>query len=401
MLVLGNLQPVPLFPLLGSAMASTAAKWTCVIAQLLLTAGFISWIGIYSYKTYAGVVEHADKLPDLEPQRWRYWKELPDYVQKSFEENIAWMHLQVRRYARFKLDDLGVSPTPRVWLGEDGWLYYNHEADSKDYFALPDPRLKEYWRQWLIALPEWRVWLKERGIRLQIVIAPDKQSIYPEYLPPVERKRIGPRPLDILLDQLRQKDAELPILDLRESVRNAKAEYRLYFQTDTHWNPYGLCVGYRAAARALGFEPLPDDAIRVSSIGQKNGDLPLKMGYWRLGAEPFDNLEIIKTRTTRTEIAANEKDESLLDYLKGHLFTQADLNLPKAVLFHDSFGEGLYGELLAQHFNRLLCVPSNHLDPEVISREQPDVVILEIVERLFQGIGARRPTDPPRRSMNR
>ena len=71
------------------------------------------------------------------------------------------------------------------------------------------------------------------------------------------------------------------------------------------------------------------------------------------------------------------------------------------LLFHDSFGHDYYAKLLAEHFGRLVAVPSSHLDPRVIERERPTVVVLEIVERLFQGIGARRPSDPPRRSLTR
>lgn len=382
-------------------MQSVAAKWTRIAAQGLLCASFIASIAIYSFKTYWSVVEHAHELPKFEPRRWHYWRDFPDRFQKQFEECVAWRDIQVRRFARFKLNYLQVSPSPRVWVGEDGWLFYNHEAESDNYFALTDPRLVDRRDQWVTALPEWHTWLTERGIRLQVIVPPNKQAIYSEYLPPIERKRTGPTPLDVLLDQLRQRDPAFPILDLREPIREAKSQRQLYFKTDTHWNPYGLVVGYRAAARALGFEPLSPSAIRVASVGEKDGDLPKQMGYWRKEVEPFDHLEITNRRAKKVDVAFDPSDESRLDYLDSRLYIQPGEGLSKAVLFHDSFGAGIFSELLAEHYGRLLCIPSNHMDPDIINREKPDVVILEIVERLFQGIGARRPTDPPRRSLSR
>jgi alginate O-acetyltransferase complex protein AlgJ len=375
-----------------------AAKLTRITAQVLLIGGFVGGIAIYSYKTYLNVVEDAHELPKCYPLRWHYWKDFPENMQKFFEDRVAWKHLQVRRYARFKLDRLGVSPTPRVWVGDDGWLFYNHEAESDNYFSLTDPRLVDRRNQWVTALPEWRTWLAERGIRLQVVVPPNKQSIYSEFLPPIECKRTGPTPLDVFLNQLRQRDLTFPILDLREPVRQAKSQGQLYFQTDTHWNPQGQFVGYQATARALGVEPLPLSAFRITADGVKNGDLPRQMGYWPLGPELFSDMKVANPRAKKLEIGADANDETRLDYLDSRLYVQVDEMLPKVVLFHDSFG---FGDFLAEHCSRLLCIPSNHMDPDVIAREKPDVVILEIVERLFQGIGARRPTDPPRRSLSR
>ena len=373
-------------------MSQWLAKWTRIAAQILLIAGFFDWIAIYSVKTFSHLAEKADKLPKCYPLRWSYWKEFPNTMQPLFEDNIRWKDIQVRRYARFKLDTLGVSPTPRVWVGEDGWLFLNHEAETENYFALTDPRLVDRRQQWVTALPEWHAWLKERGIRLQIVVPPNKQSIYSEYLPEVERKRIGPTPLDVLLEQLRQRDPTLPILDLREPVRAAKSQGQLYFKTDTHWNPRGLCVGYREMARALGFDPLPPAAIQVAAEGMKDGDLPKQMGYWRLGAEAFEHLKIVNPQARKVPLAADTKDETRLDYLDSRLYVNANEKLPKAVIFHDSFGDGIFSELLAEHCGRLMCIPSNHMDPAVIAREKPDIVVLEIVERLVPG-HRRSPTD--------
>ncbi len=381
-------------------MIDVAARWSRIAAQMTLLSAFVAALGVYCFKTYLNVVEERAKAPKFRIGHFKDWKDYPDEFTKFFEDRVAWMHLQVRRYARFKLDTWGVSPTPRVWVGEGGWLFYNHEADST-YIPATDHRLVARRNEWTQALYEWRVWLAERGMRLQVVVAPDKQSIYSEYLPAVERKRIGLTPLDVLLKELRDRDPAVAVLDLRRPLQEGRTNQRLYFKSDTHWNPYGILVGYRSTAHALGIEPLSNNAVRTGTGATKHGDLPLKLGYWPLEDEPFDHIEITSPRARKIELTMDARDEASLDYLNSRLYVQDNEKLPKVVLFHDSFGDGIFSELLAEHFGRLLCVPSNHMDPDVIIREKPDIVILEIVERLFQGIGARRPTDPPRRSLTR
>ncbi len=378
-------------------MIDVAARWSRIAAQLTLLGAFVTALGVYCFKTYLNVVEERAEAPKFRIGHFKDWKDFPDEFTKFFEDRVAWMHLQVRRHARFKLDTWGVSPTPRVWVGEDGWLFYNHEADYT-YFPATDPRLPARQMEWATALPEWNTWLAERGIRFLVVIPADKQSIYPEYLPSVERKRVGPTPLDVLLGQLGERDRNLQIVDLRAIEGESKEEGQLYYKTDTHWTPLGQRIGYRATVRALGFEPTPTSAFDSEKKFLTNADLPGKMGYWRLEAEPFDDLKLTHPRARRIELKADDTDITRLDYLDSHLYVHSDEKLPRVVFFHDSFG---FSDFLAEHCGRLMSVPSNHLDAEVILREKPDIVILEMVERLFQGIGARRPGDPPRRSLTR
>jgi hypothetical protein len=64
---------------------------------------------------------------------------------------------------------------------------------------------------------------------------------------------------------------------------------------------------------------------------------------------------------------------------------------PRAVLFHDSFADPLYRELLAGPCARLAAVPARQLDAVTIERERPDVVVLLFVERALQAETPRGP----------
>lgn len=376
------------------------------IVRVLFVAGIVGYGGWTSVRSFRHVWSdmksggNADirRLAKFNPLRGHDWKTFPAAFEDAFEPRVEGRDIYVRRFARFKLESLGVSPRPKVWLGRDGWLFFNHEADP-NYLSVDDPRLEDRIDAWARALPEWRAWLAERGIRFLIVVAPDKQSVYDNRLPALQQKLRRAAPLDDILRRWRAADPRLEVVDLRPILRAARDERLVYYRTDTHWTPTGAMIGYHQTARAIGFKPLSDPAFSGDVPAQRAGDIAGQLGFWREGPETFANRRL-NERTARPVSIADSGDTTVrLDYLNSRCW-ENDRG-QRAVLFHDSFGDGFYAELLAEHCTRLLAVPSNHLDPIVIEREKPDVVILEIVERLFQGVSPRRPGDPPRRSMVR
>ncbi|HEX7555942.1 MAG TPA: hypothetical protein VF338_04905, partial [Leptolinea sp.] len=57
-----------------------------------------------------------------------------------------------------------------------------------------------------------------------------------------------------------------------------------------------------------------------------------------------------------------------------------DAALPKAVIFRDSFFNGLQ-PFTSEHFSRVVYVSGFQVDFELIKEEQPQIVILEVAER--------------------
>ena len=55
-------------------------------------------------------------------------------------------------------------------------------------------------------------------------------------------------------------------------------------------------------------------------------------------------------------------------------------NLPRAVMYRDSMAIPLI-PLLSENFSRIVYVNGRQLDPVLIAREKPDVVIEQMVER--------------------
>ena len=269
----------------------------------------------------------------------------------------------VRGYAGLKVHGLGVSATPRVILGEGGWLFLRPEAEA-NYLPADDPALDTRLDRWRAALLARRDWLAARGVRYLVVVAPEKQSVYPERLPAAERRR-GPTPLDRLLAAL-PADVNWRVLDLRDPLTRARADGDVYLRTDTHWNDRGGRAAAAAVLSALadwfpGVTP-PAPVAMTATREFRRGDLARLMGLDGAMPEQIPVAERLSARPHRDGV-------------------------PGVVLFHDSFATaGGFAEELADHCGRLTLTRTYGFDQAVIARERPAVVVQEFAERVVQGL---------------
>jgi hypothetical protein len=139
--------------------------------------------------------------------------------------------------------------------GRDGWLYLFRSQRTLDQHAgryvVPQPTL-DAWTGYLGAR---RDYLRSRGVPQLVVLAPDKPSVYPEFLPDWARHTDQATAADRFAVQARAEGLDL--LDLRPVLRAARREREgtLYGKTDTHWSNLGAYVAYRALLDRLGRLP--------------------------------------------------------------------------------------------------------------------------------------------------
>src|SRR5204862_369648 len=116
-----------------------------------------------------------------------------------------------------KLFVFGVSPSPKVMLGRDDWLFYTGES-SVEIFRGTRPFDETALEEWCRALESQRDFLARRGIAYVFAIAPNKETIYPDLVP-------ARRPLPRLVRSERADDprGELPPVDMGQQ-RHARRE---------------------------------------------------------------------------------------------------------------------------------------------------------------------------------
>jgi hypothetical protein len=286
------------------------------------------------------------------------------------------------------------SPVGNVVLGRDGWLYFagedGHALDRHFRGVLPFPDdLVHGLRD---ELERRRQYLAARGIGYIVTVAPDKATIYPEHLPAWIEHMHGPTPFDRAAALLRQ-DPALRFIDLRPLLLDAKKHGQVYYRTDSHWNYLAAIVAYRAimgeVQRIVGKERLPSIAAPemppyVEGLDRYRGDLARMLGVWTRYDEPdfapFGKILADPSRRCARRIDGG-KDEGFEIYV-----CDRAPNL-RAVVYRDSMAIPLI-PLLSENFRRVVYVSSRKLDPALIEREHPDVVIEEFVERSLNATAA-------------
>ncbi|MDH4319023.1 MAG: hypothetical protein OEV64_11570 [Desulfobulbaceae bacterium] len=147
----------------------------------------------------------------------------------------------------------GVSPNSSVIAGNDDWFFLSRLGENnvienyRNSKLLSDAEL-ERWKQ---NLETKYFWLKKKGIKYFFVIAPDKHTIYGEYMPSRFIKVRAISRQDQLLEHL--KSSEVPVVDLRPALQEKKRLAQLYFKTDTHWNAIGASIAQFTIAQHLHF----------------------------------------------------------------------------------------------------------------------------------------------------
>jgi hypothetical protein len=167
----------------------------------------------------------------------------------------------------------------------------------------------------------------------------------------------------------------------------------VYFQTDSHWNYNGAVVGYGELMRAVqatlppGKLPAIAPARRptyVPGVDFYNGDLVQMLGLPSRVFREDDVAPLGKVLGDASRCARRiDKDE-----IPGFEYFACDRpGLPRAVVLRDSMAILLI-PLLSENFSRVVYVAMRELDPGLIEREKPDIVIEEMVERSLHAPGA-------------
>ena len=319
----------------------------------------------------------------------------------AFADRFGGRDTLLRLHNRTLVRVFGVSPSPNVLLGRDRWLYFlGEDATAFDrYFRGTLPVTDAEIRAVVEELVRRGRFLAARNIAYIVTIAPEKYTIYPEHLPAWARKATDRTPLDRLAAAIRA-EPELRYADLRAPLRAAKANERVYYASDSHWNSLGAAVAYReimrAVAAALSPRAVPAAPVvpppYVPGIDIYHGDLARMTGDPARFGEPdyaplWKILAASKSRCAKRVDAGNDA---------GFEWYACDRpDLPRAVVYRDSMGIPLV-PLLSENFSRVAYVSSRRLDPAFVMREIPDVVVEELVERSMLAPAALPMPDPVR-----
>lgn len=290
-----------------------------------------------------------------------------------FSKRFAFRGTVVDLFSSLKETVFGTG-NDQVIVGEDGFLFFN---DTLDCFLRQNPLTDAELAQIGEALDNLNTYAAEHGARLLFVCAPNKNTIYPEYMPARYRTVTSNAMSD--MDRLYaylEAETEVDYLDLRPVLTAAKEEHLLYHKRDSHWNGYGAHVAYEAIMAHLSL-PTPDfSALPRTDITTHEGDLD----------------RLLYPGTVRYD------DNTVFDYDGQYIYTSAfstemDMTITtrsagKAgtlLCFRDSFASSMIGDF-AVSFSSAQLERAIPYRLDLLNTVKADVVIVEIVERNLRSL---------------
>ncbi|MEW6261347.1 MAG: hypothetical protein AB1547_15740 [Thermodesulfobacteriota bacterium] len=296
-----------------------------------------------------------------------------------FRETLALLH------NRILIVGFNKSPLPGFVLGRKGWLFRGSEGSIEDILG-KKTLSEDVLETWARKLQGRKNFFEQQGVRYLFFIAPDKESIYPEYLPESLQKRMTKsKRIDQLLAFL-QKHTNIPILDLRPSLIEEKANRQIYYRTDTHWNYIGGWIAYQRILDIVQswfpeIRRLDDYSIDTFESRFNQGDLALRLGVADIFHETERVIRVPKSCVTETTLRFNNSS-----FIK-----ICPTSSRRVVVFRDSFF-CFIEPFMSESFNTSIYIwkpwpkmdsYDHHWMKEILQEIKPDLVIEEHVERFL------------------
>lgn len=249
---------------------------------------------------------------------------LPDWA----AANIAWKDWIVT--ANTKLNEVlfRVTGEDQVVVGRDGFLFFDETIDS--YFGrnASDASVEPI----AATLENLSNELAARGIKFTLLIAPNKNSVYPEFMPFNFLKGGEWQAARNLTDSLVSRGVD--VANVRPILIANKGDALLYHKTDTHWNDLGARLVYvelmRHAPRDASFDAYDDANLSLAGFA---GDLAAIVRPASSVTEPAPTLSLPREFEELTRV------RSLMD---ASIETRSARNDLSAVVVRDSFGSALF-----------------------------------------------------------
>ena len=312
-----------------------------------------------------------------------YFSEYNIYFDDNFPFRNKWIYLN--NLIDYKI--FGKSSNADVIIGNEGWLFGLYTLADYEKSNLYDEEELEVLLADLLVTQQY---FDERGIEFIFYVAPNKNTIYSEYMPGKEGVPKGPSRTEQAIQYIRE-NSDITVIYPKEEVLQAKAAYpdlQLYFKIDTHWNYMGAYWGTKPLLEKMGVKTEPFEQVTWEEINE-----PVLRWHGYDLAEMLGISEHLSVDTnyhlsgyTKNEVSSDGEAALIMSDFYGDERNYSNSKDKRKVYFaRDSFGVSMLPFLSAE-FGEVYSVHKDKLDAKTIDEESPDIFIYEVVERNSFGL---------------
>lgn len=318
--------------------------------------------------------EKLSSMPELLDEDGRFNTNVLTEFSDYFSDHFGFRHEMITWNDQLTGTVIRDIDSSSVLLGRDGWLFYKSTLDDYAGTALFSPR-QSYAAAHVLRLMQ--EYCEQNGIRFCFTVAPNKNSLYGGRMP-ARYTAAFVHNMELLKQQLEEQD--VGYVDLFTPLSGA--EEQLYYRLDSHWNMQGAQLAAQTLLKELQGAPQDFDALKTGETVPHMGDL-YEMVY-------PSGQESEADAAYAFDYAYDEKFRSADDITIHTENPGADGSI---FVYRDSFGINLH-PFLAQSYQRACFSRNMPYRLSAVKEEQPDVLLVEIVERNLKWLLERAPEMP-------
>lgn len=170
-----------------------------------------------------------------------------------------------------------------VLYGKNDWLFYQNAKDGntyEDYIGNPEKYFSLKEKENIkdnLEKQQAAVRAQKPNAEFYVVIVPNKESVYSEYMPSYVQRVSEKTRTDDLAEYL-QANTDVEIIYVKKAMLAEKEKHQLYYYTDTHWNMKGTYVAAAELMKRLGKTLSLNDSDFISNPSLYAGDLGVMSG---------------------------------------------------------------------------------------------------------------------------
>lgn len=306
-------------------------------------------------------------------------------VSRWIKDRMALRGEAIALDAHMDLEFFDDSPDPQVWLGRDGWLFFDPGlrgacAERVDLVELAE------------GLRRTEAMLRDSGREIRWMVVPNKVALYPEHAT-----------ADILRaaqcgeDRRSRFQATLesyPVaefLDLHTAFRDVKARFDplLFYPDDSHITPFGTAILLHQLVNSLTPGLWDARALRGPAPQRRQGDLA-RMIVAR-GPIEVETFAVQRPGVSPGESTSRDLAPGVtLRRLRTIGPEGAMISVPTFVLHDSQFNIAL--SMMRPYFGDVTALSWKGFDPAVVADEMASarIVVMEVVERDLYWRGTRQ-----------
>jgi len=243
--------------------------------------------------------------------------------------------------------------SPDIHIGTNGWLYSRKSLEDYRKDACDDQMDV---REWVLELHGLEKIIQASGRRFFYIVAPNKSTIYPEFVGSVPQSACCDRSrYDLFLENIAAQPLQSFVRLDQKLKEEKKGGVLLYGKTSTYWNWLGALVAADRIRRQLFHDHLEEPPPDYNLIGTADtGDLNRQL----MGLSPPDEAEPVK-----------------------HFVGSDRQDLPLGIVYGDAFMKNLL-PYMVHMFRQLDVIPADQI-PSIQHRENLiayDFVMIEEAE---------------------